>query len=145
MSTTFNTTKNWAASTLASALGAEDLTLTVASGEGALFGSTFPMIIVLDYNLPSKREVVKATGRAGDVINIEREQEDTTGVAHAAGASVRCNLTAGQITDIQNAVNTLEVGLSDGELHLTPKSSSSGVEGTIFYNSDDDAVYVGTE
>jgi hypothetical protein len=103
------------------------------------------LIIVIDYNLPSSREVVKATERTGDVITIERAQESTTAVIHALGASVRCNLTAGQISDIHTAVNTLEGQLSDGELHLTPKTASTGAEGTIFYNSDDDAVYVGTE
>jgi hypothetical protein len=33
----------------------------------------------------------------------------------------------------------------DGELHLTPKASSNGAEGTIFYCGDDNAVYVGVE
>lgn len=33
-----------------------------------------------------------------------------------------------------------------GELRLTPKASSdSAVEGTMFYCSDDDHIYVGTE
>jgi len=36
-------------------------------------------------------------------------------------------------------------GISDGELHLTPKASSTGAEGTLFYCSEDDSVYVGTE
>lgn len=36
-------------------------------------------------------------------------------------------------------------GLTEGELRLTPKSSSSGPEGTMFYDSDDDHVYVATE
>jgi len=31
------------------------------------------------------------------------------------------------------------------EIHLTPKASSSGPEGTIFYCSSDNSVYVGTE
>lgn len=31
------------------------------------------------------------------------------------------------------------------EIKLTPKVSSSGAEGTIFYCSDDNSVYVGTE
>lgn len=40
--------------------------------------------------------------------------------------------------------------LADGsraasEIRLTPKTSSSGPEGTMFYDSDDDHVYVGTE
>jgi hypothetical protein len=33
----------------------------------------------------------------------------------------------------------------DGEVHLTPKASSTGVEGTIFYCSTDNQVYVATE
>jgi len=31
------------------------------------------------------------------------------------------------------------------EIRLTPKASSSGAEGTIFYDSDDDHVWVATE
>jgi len=31
------------------------------------------------------------------------------------------------------------------EIRLTPKASSSGPEGTIFYNSGDNSVYVGVE
>ena len=33
----------------------------------------------------------------------------------------------------------------DTEVVLTPKTSSTGPEGTMFYDSDDDHVYVGTE
>ena len=40
--------------------------------------------------------------------------------------------------------------LADGtramtELRLTPQASSSGLEGSMYYDSDDDSVYVGTE
>jgi len=35
-------------------------------------------------------------------------------------------------------------GLLD-ELRLTPKASSTGPEGTIFYDMDDDHIYVATE
>lgn len=31
------------------------------------------------------------------------------------------------------------------EIRLTPKASSTGPEGTMFYDSDDDHVYVATE
>jgi hypothetical protein len=31
------------------------------------------------------------------------------------------------------------------EIKFTPKTSSSGGEGTMFYDSDDDHIYVGTE
>jgi len=36
-------------------------------------------------------------------------------------------------------------GLEGEEIRLIPKASSSGAEGTIFYCSGDDHVYVGTE
>ena len=32
-----------------------------------------------------------------------------------------------------------------GEIKLIPKTSSSGAEGTIFYDSDDNHIYVATE
>ena len=35
-------------------------------------------------------------------------------------------------------------GVTHDEIRLTPKASSSGPEGTMFYASDDDHVYVGT-
>ena len=36
-------------------------------------------------------------------------------------------------------------GLEGTEIRLTPKASSTGAEGTIFYDSDDDHIWVGTE
>lgn len=39
-----------------------------------------------------------------------------------------------------------EVGILVGEeVRLTPKPSSTGPKGTIFYNSNDDHIYVATE
>lgn len=70
------------------------------------------MVLVLDYNLPSSREIVKATSRVGDVIQVTRAQESTTATAHVAGTLVRCNITAGQITDLQDAINYIETDLT---------------------------------
>jgi len=36
-------------------------------------------------------------------------------------------------------------GFVDGELRLTPKLSSTGPEGTVFYDSVDKCLYVGVE
>ena len=36
-------------------------------------------------------------------------------------------------------------GLEGTEIRLVPKASSSGAEGTMYYDSDDDSVYVATE
>jgi hypothetical protein len=112
MATTFNTIKNWATSTLALAIGTDALSITVATGEGALFGSTFPMILVLDYNLPSNREVVKATNRVSNTFTIIRAQEGTLSSIHAVGTSVRCNFTAGQLSDVHTAINAIETDLT---------------------------------
>lgn len=38
-----------------------------------------------------------------------------------------------------------EHAISTGEIRLAPKTSSTGPEGTMFYDSDDDHVYVATE
>ena len=57
--------------------------------------------------------------------------------------SVTGDLTVGGDLDVTGA---LEVdSIETGEILLTPKSSSSGAEGTIYYDSDDDYVYVATE
>ena len=49
------------------------------------------------------------------------------------------------IEDERGGVNPDIANPDDGEVHLTPKSSSSGAEGTMFYNETDDHVYVATE
>lgn len=36
-------------------------------------------------------------------------------------------------------------GLTDGELHLTPKITPIGSKGTVFYNSEDDHLWVVTD
>ncbi|MFZ4436814.1 MAG: hypothetical protein ACOYOS_00140 [Syntrophales bacterium] len=46
---------------------------------------------------------------------------------------------------IQGPVGPAGNGVVDGEVVLTPKSSSQGPEGTIFYCVDDKFVYVGVE
>jgi hypothetical protein len=38
-----------------------------------------------------------------------------------------------------------DAGIVDGELRLIPKTSSSGPEGTVFYDSVDKCLYVGVE
>jgi hypothetical protein len=45
---------------------------------------------------------------------------------------------------LDQAVKTTS-GPAFDEVKLTPKASSTGAEGTIFYCSDDNSVYVGTE
>ena len=63
--------------------------------------------------------------------NLTTHDVATTGVHGAGAGTVACLTAAGALTV--------------SELTLTPKVSSTGTEGTIFYCSDDNSVYVGTE
>ncbi len=55
-------------------------------------------------------EIVKVTGISGNVLTIERGQEDTTGKAHANGQAVQNLITAGQFEEIEEAINVLSPG-----------------------------------
>jgi hypothetical protein len=84
---------------LASSLSASATSLSVQSG----FGDKFPQITSPDFtyvtleNAGGAREIVKVTNRASasDVMTIVRGQENTSGVAWAAGDTVECRPTAG--------------------------------------------------
>lgn len=80
-----------------------------------------------------------------DNIRVPRlEVDDATTYVDKDGSD---NLT---LTDAVTGTKTLAqlaIGSTGefGEILLTPKASSTGAEGTVFYDSDDDHVYVGTE
>lgn len=85
---------NNASSTLASPASAADTSLTVKSGEGALFpaptGSDYCYLTLAD---SSKRvEIIKVTARSGDVLTVERGQDGTTALNWAAGDTVELRL-----------------------------------------------------
>jgi hypothetical protein len=68
-----------------------------------------------------------------------------------SGTSKWVNKTPTEVMAILSGEAAADFSLGDqnltnvGEITLVPKASSSGAEGTIFYDSDDDHVYVGTE
>lgn len=80
------------------------------------------------------------------IINMYRQQSDghlilTYIDSNGAQQSIDINPSAGG-GDMTKAVYDPE---DEGAIRLTPRTSSSGAEGTIFYDSDDDHVYVATE
>lgn len=82
--------------------------------------------------------------RDTDNIRVPRlEVDDATTYIDKDGSD---NLT---LTDAVTGTKTLAEldagGSPFDEILLTPKASSSGAEGTLFYDSDDDHVYVATE
>ena len=83
---TFLVPKNNAYSTLLSDITDADLSLDVASGEGARFPSTYPFHITIG------SEILECTNRSSDTLTVTRAAESTVAAAHAAGASVRLNI-----------------------------------------------------
>lgn len=102
MATTFLVPKNNANSKLAADITAVATSLTVPSGEGARFPSTYPFNISID------NEILKVTNRSTDTMTVTRAQESTTAATHKAGANVQLNITAKAISDLNTAVNALE-------------------------------------
>ena len=100
---------NNASTLLLSAITASDTTLTVAAGQGSQFpnptGNDYFMATIQSI-VNSNREIVKCTGRSGDVLTIVRAQEGTTASAFAANSVIELRVTAGEMTAI-NPVGSL--------------------------------------
>lgn len=84
---------NFAAAKLKASITTGSTTVELETGEGALFGSTFPYMAVLFPASPavptaSNAEIVKVVGRSTDKLTIERKQEGTTAKAFAAGSQI---------------------------------------------------------
>ena len=92
---------NNATSTLASGIASGALSLTVASGQGALF----PTLGGSDYfyctlsNTVNTIEIVKVTARSTDTFTIVRAQDNTTASAFVTGDKVELRLVAGVLNN----------------------------------------------
>ena len=92
---------NNATSTLASGIASGDLSLTVASGQGALF----PTLGGGDYfyctlsNVVNTIEIVKVTARSTDTFTIVRAQDNTTAGAFVTGDKVELRLVAAVLSN----------------------------------------------
>jgi len=115
--------KNRAISTLASGISDSDLSLTVATGEGALFPTTGDFHLSLD--TMALREIVKCTSRSDDVCTIVRAQEGTAAAAHTAGKAVKLQITAAIIAELQahDPLTTGVHGVGENHVALAPATS----------------------
>lgn len=68
----------------------EQITLDLTTG----FPGSYPYTLVLDPDT-NKEELVKVTSAVGNVLNVNRGQDGTVGLAHALGATVR-HVVSGQ-------------------------------------------------
>jgi hypothetical protein len=98
---------NNAAATLASGISAGATSLTVSSGQGALF----PTITGSDYFLLTLQnvgntatEIVKVTARSTDTMTIVRAQESTTASSFSGGDFVQLRITAAAMSLAANTV-----------------------------------------
>jgi hypothetical protein len=92
---------NNATSTLASGIASGDVSLTVSSGQGALF----PTLGGGDYfyctlsNVANTIEIVKVTARSTDTFTIVRAQDNTTASAFVTGDKVELRLVAAVLSN----------------------------------------------
>jgi len=96
--TTWLNVKNNAESALASAITAAATSLTLITGDGAKFPAS-------NFHISIDDEILLCSSRTGDVLTVTRAQEGTVAAAHAVGAIVALNVTAGIITQLQEAVD----------------------------------------
>ena len=93
---------NNATSTLASSINSSVTSLSVATGQGALF----PTLSGGDYfyctlaNTAGTVEIVKVTARSTDTFTVTRGQDGTTGVSWTAGDKVELRLVAASLNDV---------------------------------------------
>lgn len=96
---------NNAQSRLASEINSSQTTVTVRSGEGALFpspsaGEIFKVTV---YDLVAgTREIMHCTSRSGDVLTVERGQESTSASEFDADSPIVCAITAGTLEWLQD-------------------------------------------
>ncbi len=101
--TSFLVPFNNAEGVLDAGIDEDDTELTLETGDGAAFPSTFSFHVTI-----GGTEIVEVTGRTGDVLTIGRGEESTPPVIHEAGETVRLNITAEYLSQVQAAVNVIE-------------------------------------
>lgn len=115
---------NNASSTLASAISNVQTSVTVATGTGVLF----PSISGADYfyativNSSNLIEIVRVTGRSGDVLTVLRGQEGTTARNYSAGDKIEVRVTAAGL----NSKFDKTGGTITGDVSLSGNFTTSG-------------------
>lgn len=100
---------NFAYSTVASAPSpaTTGTSLDVASGDGALFAA-FPFNATVwpadEIPTVDNVEIVRITGRSGDTLTIDREEEGTTARTIVVGDQIAVTITSKVVTDVEAAV-----------------------------------------
>jgi hypothetical protein len=106
---------NNASSTLAADIDETSLSIEVSAGDGAFFpqpaaGEYFLCTVVNDLN---EVEIVKATGRSGDTLTVERGQESTVPRGYSAGDRIELRLTR---ETLENFLQSSELDSGEGSV-----------------------------
>ncbi|MCE5254850.1 MAG: hypothetical protein LLG45_11710, partial [Actinomycetia bacterium] len=125
---------NNATGLLASNINSSVTTLSLASSAGSLFpslgaGEWCPVVVV---DGSGNREIMRCTGRSGDVLTVVRGQEGTSARSFNAGARVDARLTAAALAEfaLADEVNDaldLKADLDSPELTGTPTAPTPAV------------------
>lgn len=123
LATTWYNVKNNATSTLTSTMTAGSTSFTVTTGEGALFPTSNFLVTIDD-------EIILVSSRSSDNFTVgARASENTTAAAHAIGAAVNLNVTAGIVQQIQSAVDNITGSLTTNYL---PKFNGTSLVNSLF-------------
>lgn len=106
MATSFLVPLNNAVGHLGADLSVAGLSITLESGEGASFPTTYPFHVTVGSSEDS--EIVEVSDNTDDVLTITRSAESTTAATATTGTEVSLNITAQAVSDLNTAVNALE-------------------------------------
>lgn len=128
---------NNAAAVVPSAVSSTQVSLTVASGKGALF----PILGTGDYfyatltDTANNYEIVKVTARTDDVMTIVRAQEGTLAIPFAANSRFELRVTAASVRDIGNTASNATGTGSQTVFPLTIAPSAIYISG-VYQNKN---------
>jgi len=128
----FDTHKIFAYSTVASAPSptSSGTSLEVASGDGALFPAPpFNCTVWPAGTTPriSNAEIVRVTGKTGDVFTIARTQEGSSARSIIAGDQIAQSITPKSLTDIEDAIGIATCPDNSTDYRWVPRLSDDGV------------------
>jgi len=129
---------NNAASTLAAGITSSATTLTVTSGQGALFptltGTDYCFLTLIDTS--NNLEIIKCTARSTDSFTIVRAQDNTTGRAFAINDRIELRPTAALFNEFANPLSEKGADIvSANPLVITAGSDYFDVTGTVNFAS----------
>lgn len=133
--------KNNAYGTLLSSIAPGDTAITLSSGQGA----NFPSLSTGEYfyatliNTSNTLEIVKVTGRTGDVLTVVRAQEGTVARTYVVGDRIEIRITAALLNEkADKAGDTFTSPIIADKLRFNTSPAPTGLQpGDAWWSADD--------